>query len=182
MLWLCGLLWFAEGIDDFNRNDGAFVSDAIVVLTGGSERLGAGFDLLSHGKGHKLFISGVYRGVHIDQIMMGQALSPELLSCCVVLGHRAENTEGNAEETAEWMKSEGLKSMRLVTSNYHMRRSLIEFHRAMPNIKIIPHPVSAETVRLEEWWRWPGTAELIVTEYNKYLGALVRNFWYENFK
>ncbi|KAF0137397.1 MAG: hypothetical protein FD153_1694, partial [Rhodospirillaceae bacterium] len=28
----------------------------------------------------------------------------------------------------------------------------------------------------EEWWRWPGTATLIATEYTKYLVAMVRHW------
>src|SRR3546814_2779454 len=79
-------------------------TDAIVVLTGGSDRLGVALDLLSADKAGKLFVSGVYRGVDVRQLLDLSQHSPEDLSCCVVLGYEADNTRGNAVETAAWMK------------------------------------------------------------------------------
>ena len=70
------------------------------------------------------------------------------------------------------MRQEGFHSLRLVTASYHMPRSLLEFSRAMPEVHIIPHPVFPERVKQERWWAWPGTASLIVAEYQKYLLAL----------
>ena len=81
---------------------------------------------------------------------------------------------GNAAETAAWMRSRHYSSLRLVTSNYHMRRSLLEFSIALPEADVVPHPVAPNAVRLADWWRWPGTLALIVNEYNKYLFALAR--------
>ena len=90
----------------------------------------------------------------------------------MVLGYSAGDTAGNARETAEWMAKEGFASLRLVTANYHMRRSLLEFRRVMPGIALIPHPVFPPNFKGEKWWRWPGTASLILSEYSKYLVAL----------
>ncbi|MBV9521775.1 MAG: YdcF family protein, partial [Alphaproteobacteria bacterium] len=73
-----------------------------------------------------------------------------------------------------WMRREGYHSLRLVTAGYHMRRSLLEFGRVLPDIRIIAHPVFPERFKQAAWWAWPGTADLIVTEYDKYLGALLR--------
>ena len=95
-------------------------------------------------------------------------------SCCVVLGHEADNTLGNAQETARWMHSQGFRSLRLVTAWYHMPRSLLEFGRAMPEIDIVAHPVFPEQVKSEHWWAWRGTAMLLISEYAKYLAALGR--------
>ena len=60
---------------------------------------------------------------------------------------------------------------RLVTANYHMPRSLQEFRAVMPNLTIVPHPVFPAHIRLNDWWRWPGTAILLAGEYNKLLLA-----------
>jgi uncharacterized SAM-binding protein YcdF (DUF218 family) len=99
---------------------------------------------------------------------------PDLRACCIVLGHAAESTHGNAEETQIWMALENYHSLRLVTANYHMPRSLMVFRAAMPGIMIIPHPISPESVQLEHWWLRSGTASLLVTEYMKYLWAVIR--------
>ena len=168
-----GLVWFAEDIADAVE-DTETPNDAIVVLTGGSQRVQSGLQLLTAGKAKKLFVSGVYHGTDVTALLHAQSQSPDAVKCCIVLGHTADNTYGNAVETAAWMRQEGYRSLRLVTANYHMRRSLVEFARAMPEVRIVPHPVFPEAVRQERWWAWPGTLDLIIGEYDKYLWALVR--------
>jgi uncharacterized SAM-binding protein YcdF (DUF218 family) len=91
-----------------------------------------------------------------------------------VLGHEADNTLGNAVETAQWMRQEGFRSLRLVTANYHMPRSLLEFSRVMPETRIVANPVFPDLVRQERWWASPISATLVLAEYHKYLLSLVR--------
>lgn len=173
--WLAGLVIFAETIPGHAADDGR-ATDAIVVLTGGSGRIEVGLEQLAQGRAKKLFVSGVPRGVAPAELPGLATAAPEQVACCVVLGHQADNTEGNARETAAWMLAEGFRSLRLVTSNYHMPRSLLEFRRAMPGVEIVPHSVIPESVRQSDWWRWPGTTTLIVTEYSKYLLAQAREW------
>jgi uncharacterized SAM-binding protein YcdF (DUF218 family) len=169
--WLGGLLWFATPPSGETR---AAATDAIVVLTGGSLRLESGIDLLREGKGRKLFVSGVNQQVDLDDLLGISGHAPDWALCCIVLGHRADNTLGNAQETAQWIRGQGFRSLRLVTAWYHMPRSLLEFDRAMPEIDIVAHPVFPDQVKQERWWAWRGTALLLVNEYVKYLGALAR--------
>ena len=169
--WLAGLLWFATPPAADTR---AAATDAIVVLTGGSLRLQSGIDLLRAGKGRKLFVSGVNQQVALDDLLGVSGHAPDWALCCIVLGHEADDTFGNAQETAQWIRSQGFHSLRLVTAWYHMPRSLLEFDRAMPDIDIVAHPVFPDQVKQERWWAWRGTAVLLVNEYVKYLGALAR--------
>ena len=171
LLWLGGLLWFATPPAADTR---AAATDAIVVLPGGSLRVQSGIDLLRDGKGRKLFVSGVNQQVDLDELLRISGTAPEWALCCIVLGHEADNTFGNAQETAQWMRSQGFHSLRLVTAWYHMPRSLLEFHRALPEIEIVAHPVFPDQVKQEHWWARRGTAALLVNEYVKYLGALSR--------
>jgi uncharacterized SAM-binding protein YcdF (DUF218 family) len=172
-MWGGGLIRFAGEIPA-SVNDAESETDAIVVLTGGSQRLETGAQLLTIGKAKKLFISGVYHGVDAAELMKPLGTPVETIACCVALGHGADNTRGNAVETAAWMRDQGFHSLRLVTSAYHMPRSLLEFTRAMPDIRILANPVFAENVKQQQWWAWPGTASLVINEYNKYLVALIR--------
>jgi uncharacterized SAM-binding protein YcdF (DUF218 family) len=173
LLWLAGLSWFATPPA---VEAGAAPTDAIVVLTGGSLRLQSGIELLREGKGRKLFVSGVNQQFDLDDLLRVSGNAPDWTLCCVVLGHEADNTLGNAQETARWMRGQGFRSLRLVTAWYHMPRSLLEFDRAMPEIDIAAHPVFPDQVKQEHWWTWRGTAALLVSEYVKYLGALSRPF------
>jgi len=172
-LWLIGLWRFSQAIPT-EVQDPARETDAIVVLTGGSLRVESGLALLAAGKARKLFVSGVYRGVDVTELLRVSRQSPDSVACCVVLGHAADNTLGNAHETAEWMGAEGFHSLRLVTASYHMKRSILEFSRAMPGVEIVPNPVFPEFLRTHPWWSSRATATLIVSEYSKYLFALIR--------
>jgi uncharacterized SAM-binding protein YcdF (DUF218 family) len=178
LVWLGGLVWFAGTIPrDPPAADSAEAqrhTDAIVVLTGGSERLTVGLALLAAGRANKLFVSGVYHSVDVRALLRITPQKPAEAGCCIVLGYAADNTVGNAAETAAWMRAEHFTSLRLVTANYHLRRSLLEFRRALPEAEIIPYPVVPANVRVADWWRWRHTTGLIVTEYNKYLVALGR--------
>jgi len=178
LAWLGGLIWFAGTIP---RDPPAATgpeaerqTDAIVVLTGGSERLAVGLELLAAGRARKLFVSGVYHSVDVRELLRVSRQKPAEAECCIVLGYAADNTIGNAAETAAWMRAEHFTSLRLVTGNYHLRRSLLEFRMAIPEAEVVPHPVVPPNVRVADWWLWRRTTSLIVTEYNKYLIALGR--------
>jgi uncharacterized SAM-binding protein YcdF (DUF218 family) len=173
LTWFGGLAWFAHTIPD-EVGDPVSATDAIVVLTGGSLRVQSGIALLTAGKAKKLFVSGVHHGTDVPALLRAEHQSPDNIICCIALGYAADNTLGNAQETAAWMRQQGFHSLRLVTASYHMPRSLLEFSRAMPDVRIIPHPVFPERVKQERWWVWPGTASLIVAEYQKYLLAWAR--------
>ena len=173
LFWSIGLLWFATLLPD-ELNSVERKTDAIVVLTGGSGRLSQGLKLLADQQADKLFVSGVYRGVDIQELLRISKQEPQELECCIVLGYEADNTRGNAIETAAWMRREGFRSLRLVTATYHMPRSLLEFRRSMPDIEIVSHPILSENFKQDDWWRWPGSRNLLIREYSKYLVAHLR--------
>ncbi len=172
-LWLIGLVRFAGDIPE-KIEDTKTVTDAIVVLTGGSGRLQEGLELLSGNLAKRLFVSGVYRGLDVKSLLHVARLDPAGLESRIGIGN-AVNTRENAAETAKWSHDKAIRSIRLVTAAYHMPRSLLEFAYTMPSVKIIQHPVFPEHVKQERWWAWPGTTALIVGEYNKLLMAWVRH-------
>lgn len=171
--WLTGLVYFASLVP-LEVADKESKTEAIVVLTGGSERLAEGLDLLERKLASKLFVSGVYRGVEVRELVKLSRHQPEALECCIVLGYTADNTIGNAQETAAWMRAMGFTSLRLVTGNYHMPRALAELRTALPEATIVANPVFPEHVKVGAWWYNPGTFALIATEYSKYLMANLR--------
>ena len=173
VIWLAGLVWYSSliprpSVPSLEK------SKAIVVLTGGSDRMAEGLRLLEGGLAQKLFVSGVYHRVEVKELLHVARKNPNELECCIELGYTADNTAGNAYETAAWIEKEGFQSLRLVTASYHMPRSLLEFHRVMPAIEIIAHPVFPEGFKGEKWWLWPGSTTLIASEFVKYLMALIR--------
>ncbi|MDA0340975.1 MAG: YdcF family protein [Proteobacteria bacterium] len=175
MIWAVGFLRF---VDSIARLEPAppIRADVIVVLTGGAKRVAAGFGLLNQGKGEALFVSGVFPDVRPDDLRaLAEAeeisIPDGLLACCVALGFSARDTRGNATEIAGWLAARDVRSVLMVTSNYHVPRSLMELQNALPAIKIHPYPVVAGKVMLDAWWRWPGSLRLLAGEYHKLILA-----------
>ena len=172
LLWLGGFLYFAAHLPR-QMAAAPVVSDAIVVLTGGTGRVQVGLQLLSAGSGKRLLISGVEPGTTAAELRAGQKVGTEMFDCCVDFGYRARDTRGNAIETALWMERHGYKSLHLVTASYHMPRSLLLFQRAMPTVTLRANPVFTKHVKLANWWLFPGTMKLLAMEYSKYLISLL---------
>jgi len=177
VVWLAGFLAFAAAIPATVR-DAQQPVDAIVVLTGGDVRLAEGFALLDKGLAKKLLISGVSNGVDMPALLQTLNGTPQptqaVLDCCVTLGYDARSTEGNARESLRWLTDNGFTTVRLVTANYHMNRSLLEFRRLMPGITIIPNPVFPRQMQDPYWFARPRTMFLLFNEYHKYIAAAVR--------
>lgn len=175
LTWGLGLMWFANGIQE-NISPSDQSTDAIIVLTGGAERVSTGLTLLSRGLAQRLFISGVHAHVKIKGLLSQVPLNEQkkINPSTIDLGYAAANTTQNAQETAEWVHRNHIQTLRLVTANYHMRRSLLEFSQYLPDVQIIPHPISPRNFHEKMWWQWPGTFDLIIREYHKFLGALAQ--------
>jgi uncharacterized SAM-binding protein YcdF (DUF218 family) len=146
-------------------------AQAIVALTGGSlERLSTGVQLLREHKGERLLISGVNRVV-TDEELLGEALhvEPQLAHCCIDLGRSAEDTLGNASETAAWAREHHYRRLILVTDDYHMPRSYAELSLAMPEAEIHRYPVRTRWTDPKLWRSDIGAALRLGSEYVKYL-------------
>jgi len=174
VLFLCGYARFAAGIEA--REPAATPrTDAIVVVTGGSQRVGDAIGLLGAERGARLLISGVNEKTSREELARLNPASRDLLGCCVDLDYRARNTIGNAIETRRWALRHGFRSLLVVTSNYHMPRTLAEFGHAMPGVRFVAHPVVTDQLDPSGWWRRWATIKVLMPEYAKYLVARLRS-------
>ncbi len=150
-------------------------ADAIVVLTGGTQgRLDTGLALLRAGVGERLLISGVNPTLSDKDLHDALEISDALAACCVDLGREAQDTLGNASETAAWAQSHGFDRLLLVTDDYHMPRSYIELRLAMPEMTLVPYPVESRWSNPSGWAADPGAAGRMVMEYGKFLIVRLR--------
>jgi len=149
-------------------------ADGIVVLTGAAHRLSEASRLLAEGQGKRLLISGANRMATRHDLYRTSGLDKTLFNCCVDIGYAAHDTVGNAEETKAWAAEHRFSRLIIVTSRYHMPRSLIEVRRAMPMAVLIPYPVVSRNFRTERWWMHAATARLLFTEYVKFLPSAAR--------
>lgn len=150
-------------------------AEGIVVLTGGTARIGGALALLRDNRAEKLLISGVNPAVGRHDIARAvESAYRAVLDQRVDLGHAARDTIGNADETRAWVEKKGIHSLIIVTSDYHMPRSMVELGRAMPDVQLIPYPVSNKQLEMGRWWRHATSVKLLLREYLKYTLARAR--------
>jgi uncharacterized SAM-binding protein YcdF (DUF218 family) len=173
LAFAAGFVWFVRHVPadeiPIERN-----ADGIVVVTGGASRVADAIELLAAGRGKRLLISGVHRSTNPAEIARLVPRFERLVMCCVDLDHSAVNTVGNAVEARRWAKGLGFRSLIVVTSSYHMPRTLAELARQMPEVELVAFPVVTDKLRAEPWWASGLTARLLISEYVKYVVAQVR--------
>jgi uncharacterized SAM-binding protein YcdF (DUF218 family) len=134
-------------------------SDAAVVLTGGSGRIEHAIDVLRTGQAKRLLIAGVDPSVTKRDLARRIPGSTNVFKCCVDLGSESVDTRSNAEEAGRWLAKGQFHSLRLITSDWHMRRARYEFGKVLGGKYVLV----TDAVRTE-----PSFLTLF-GEYNKYL-------------
>ena len=142
-IFLLGFGWFAATLPEPTSDK--VRTDVVVVPTGGVGRIDRGVQLLRDGAAQRLLVSGVYQGVTPAEFAAEYKLTREEMACCVVLGFAALDTRGNAREIAQWVRQGNYRSLRLVTSDWHLRRSANELEHALPpKIRVVKDAVRSE--------------------------------------
>ena len=134
-------------------------TDAAVVLTGGKGRIEHAVDVLRDGQTKRLLIAGADPSVTKADLARRVPGSSKLIKCCVDLGSESVDTRSNAEEALRWLGKHHFQSVRLITSDWHMRRARYEFERVLGrDYRIVPDAVRSEPSFLT-----------LFSEYNKYV-------------
>lgn len=174
LIFAAGFIAFAHKVDRLKPPATLAKADGIVVWTGkGGGRLETGADLLRRNKGERLLISGVNAKTTLEAIKELVILSEQKAQCCVDLDYNAEDTIGNARETASWAKALGYEHIILVTSSYHMPRAEIEIGAAAGRIKITAYPVNNPDGA--KWYNNKARFKRLFQEYGKLLLSYLRS-------
>jgi uncharacterized SAM-binding protein YcdF (DUF218 family) len=155
--WMLGFAAFAMFLP--RPADPKITTDAIVVPTGGPGRIARGAALLKEGRAARMFISGAARNASAASIARAGNLDPALFAARVDVGHEASNTRANAEETVAWLRARKVRSLRLVTTDWHMPRARFELDLVAPDgLRIVDDAVRSDA-----------DFSVLMREYNKYL-------------
>ena len=174
-IWVVGLLAFAARIERSTPPPEPRPADGVVALTGpASARIEEAMRLLEDGKARRMLVSGVNRKASREDIRSVARAPGRIYDCCVDLGYTAVDTVGNAEETAAWARAHGFRSLIVVTSDYHIPRSILELKGAAPEIAFQPYPVDTDELDTRRWWKNARNARRLIFEYSKYLVILGR--------
>ncbi len=172
MIAMAGFLWYISRFQPEPDIADLQEADSVIVLTGGTNRIRQGLNILQEGKADRLLISGVGEATELPDIAVNH---PEIADYAqrITLGREASSTRENASEVRSYIQEHDLESIILVTSYYHMPRSLLEHRALLPTVSITPFPVQPDQLQHTGWWKTPSTIRLYLTEYYKYLASLI---------
>jgi uncharacterized SAM-binding protein YcdF (DUF218 family) len=173
LAFVIGFVGFIRAIDRIEPMP-AGKAEGVVALTGGADRIADAVDLLATGHANRLLITGVNQTTTGAEIARLTPRFRPLFACCIDLGYQALNTIGNATETSRWVRMHGMRSLIVVTSNYHMPRALVEIESVLPGTVLLPYPVVTERQRASSPWTDEAMLRMLALEYMKYLVAVAR--------
>ncbi len=180
--WLGGFVAYVYDADQLTSSVSKLKSqdtshkhaDAIVVLTGGKNRIKEGFRILQAKEAPKLLVSGVLKHYPKSKLIRNAGFQGRIPKHRIFIDYQATNTVENASYSHQWIKTHNVKSIILVTSTYHMRRALLEFRQKNPSLNIQPFGVNPLSRGKGPWSRSEKILGLYLLEYTKYLGVLIQ--------
>lgn len=164
IVWALGFVWFAIALP---LPAGAEKTDVVVVPTGGEGRINRGLVVLRRGWAGKMLVSGVDPEVKPTEFAAHYKVEPRLMACCVKLGFESVDTRSNAQEAASWLAATKARSVRLITTDWHIRRSAYELRRVAPKgVKVVTDAVPSRP-----------SFSILFLEYHKLLAARILGLW-----
>jgi len=141
-------------------------ADAIVVLAGGRGRVEEGVRLFRESRAEYLFFVGVDPTVRKSDLYRPQSGDPS--SENIILEKSSRNTLENAIFGRDLIVQHDIRSIILITSRYHLKRSSILFRNSLSkDVAIYPYPVDTGKFK-ESWWSNGGSFQLLFREFYKY--------------
>lgn len=126
-----------------------FLCNAVVILTGGKGRIKNGIELARKLSCKKILISGVNVRTNLKDIQKTQLKQTKHEGLTIDIGYSAKNTLENSKEALYWCEENSIKSALIVTSDYHIPRTKIEFAKSKNDIKILFYGVKSEEIDLQ---------------------------------
>ena len=160
-------------------------ADAIAVFSGDSgARTERAVELLKEGYADYLILSGgkVYDDVTMSELMKNHAIKLGVDESKILIDDEASTTNENAEFTTNIIEENNFKSVIVVTSDYHTRRSKLAMEKALENTLIDGEEVEVTVTPSKEekfttkWWRSGNSVLMVISEYLKLRGYLVKGY------
>lgn len=152
-------------------------SDAIVAVSGGdtNARIEKAVQLYEEGWAPVVIFSGAAAEGEISnaEAMKNIAVKKGIPTSDILLEEYSQDTEENAEFSANIIKEKEFTKIILVTSPYHQRRTYELFKEELPNVTIINQSALDEDWRKKGWWENNVGRFLTVGE----LGKIFVNFF-----
>jgi uncharacterized SAM-binding protein YcdF (DUF218 family) len=178
-LWLLCLFGFGSIYPHYSAShlpsSGSSKFDAIFVLAGGEKRIATGLDAFKEKRGEQLFVLGTAHSALPQTIIPGYAELTEQERRRIHIEGWSETTIENAVSAKGIVNEHGLRSLILVTSDYHMPRAYLALRNAIPGqVMIVVMPVRSEWRGGDARWR---KVRLFMVEAWKYWGYRLLLRW-----
>ena len=166
-------------------NDELHKADAIVVFSGDNgPRTEKGVELLKEGLGEYLILSGgiVYDDVTMAELMKNHAIKLGVPKEKILIDDKASTTHENAEFTKDIIEESNFKSIIVVTSEYHSRRSKLAMKKVLENTLVDGKKVevmvahSTEEKFTTKWWTSGNSILIVISEYLKLMGYWLKGY------
>lgn len=164
LLWMLGFLWFAVFLP---QPAGGEKTDAVVVLTGSGGRIDRGLEVLRARLAPRMLVSGVDREVKPREFAAQYGIARATMTCCITLGYESVDTRSNARESARWIARNRFDTVRLVTSDWHMRRAAFDLEQVAPDgLRVVEDAVATRP-----------SFYVLFLEYHKLLARVAQRVW-----
>jgi len=164
LAWALGFAWFSMTLPQ-PRSGGK--TDGVIVLTGGEGRVARGLEALRKGWAQQLLVSGVDSEVKPKEFAALYHVNAAQMSCCITLGFESVDTRSNAREAARWIAANKFRSVRLITTDWHMQRAAYELSLMQPKgVVVLRDAVASQP-----------SFETLFTEYHKLLARYAERLW-----
>ena len=137
----------------------------IAILTGGKGRIAKGINLFKASPNSLLLISGVDKNISTNEVIPEELLKNKK----VFLDRESETTLDNAEQIINWAYNNNLVNVSIITSDYHMPRSILILEKKTTNINFYADPVKTELQEIENLFNNFKLLVFLLEEYLKFL-------------
>ena len=157
-------------------------ADVIVVLGGGNSdlRYWNGVRLMNEGSAPRLILDVFAKGQTFGNMDIDLArdfanrTTPGRTTVCPVINN---STYGEARHIADCLRGTDVKSLLVVTSNYHTRRALTILQKRLPQYHISIYAASDPYYFGERWWQTREWAKTTLSEWQRYVWWLCVDRW-----
>lgn len=136
-LYVGGFFLFSENLPKPHKNYNVRNTDGLIVFTGGSKRIEAAISMILEGYEKPVLISGVHPSVTMDILFADVPAEKREL---ITLDYASRSTSENALTTRQWSEENNMQTIGLITSYYHVPRSLLYIERTgmTKPVKLLP--------------------------------------------
>ncbi len=162
--FILGFIKFYNNIKNYKISNQELV-EGIAVLTGGKGRIAKGIELFKENPYSFLIISGVDKSIKSIEVVPKDILN----SNRVFIDRKSETTIDNAEEIIKWSNKNSITNIRIITSDYHMPRSMLILLKKSKNLNFYADPVISDINIRKNIFENFKSLLFLSEEYSKYL-------------